>query len=279
MFDYPCMDAEKQQIGFILSTGRTGTKFMEKYINETFSSAVCFHEPHPKQIFNIFSNMYLMNSIRGRWIAWYFVNRRRKLWREIGGKRYIESNPYLYGCIEPFLEKFDEMQVLHIVRHPVSYMKSHINNGFWHGMKRFFNEVVPYWDTSKMVKDSAPGEDPLYHLIKRWQVINQWITSYQQRTDYLRIRFEDLFSPEPEVSSAALNYIRHFFGEDDLPVEENVSWTRRPVNPSHEDYWSDFALTDAHLSYLEETCTVLMDLYGYEIDTPMVNAVKQETVS
>ncbi|MEJ2051804.1 MAG: hypothetical protein P8Y60_18590, partial [Calditrichota bacterium] len=82
----------------ILSTGRTGTKFLEEYINHTFVFGFCVHEPKPSRIFKLLSNLRDQKIISDRFIANYYV-RRREQYLSLE-KQYIESNPFMFNCAQ-----------------------------------------------------------------------------------------------------------------------------------------------------------------------------------
>lgn len=214
---------------FILSTGRTGTRFFEDYINNTSDRAICRHEPRPSRRFKFLSNLYLDKKIKGRRITRIYLFSRRRLFRETGDRSYIESSNFMFGCIPALNKHFDQIRIIHIVRNPVTYVKSHLNYGFWRGHKRFFAKYVPYWLEKLEVEDRS---DPVQLLAARWNVVNRQIRAYAHTNPYLMVRFEELFSKDLKTSSAKLNEIREFCGLSPLEEEENIHWLSHPKNIS-----------------------------------------------
>ena len=214
---------------FILSTGRTGTRFFEEYINNTSGDTVCRHEPHPSRRFKFLSNLYLNNRIGDRRVARIYLFSRKGLFKRIGNRTYVESSNFIFGCIPALNTHFDRIRIIHIVRDPVTYAQSHLNHGFWKGHKRFFARHVPYWLEKLEVEDRS---DPVQLLAARWNMVNRQIRTYAGTNPYLLVRFEELFSKDLGASSAKLNEIREFCGLSPLGEEENMSWLSHPKNIS-----------------------------------------------
>jgi len=214
---------------FILSTGRTGTQFFEEYLNQTAESVVCRHEPKPSRRFKFLSNLYLDQRIASRTIARIYRRSRRSLFRQTGERQYVESSNFLFGCIPAISQLYQEPGVVHIIRHPVGYVKSHLGHGFWKGHKKFFARHVPYWMERVEISDRT---NPAAWLSARWNYVNRQIASYATTNPYLLVRFEDLFSKDSAASSAQINSIRTFCGLDPLSDSENTGWLRQPKNYS-----------------------------------------------
>jgi hypothetical protein len=214
---------------FILSTGRTGTRFFKDYFNGTSDRVLCTHEPKPSRRFKFLSNLYLDQRIRKDRIANIYEFSRRNLRRKLHGKTYIESSNFMFGCIPALNERFEQIRILHIVRDPVDYVRSHLSHGFWRGHKKFFAKHVPYWLEKLEVSDPS---DPVQLLASRWNLVNRQIMSYAETNPYLMIRFGSLFSKDTATSSAILNQIREFCGLSPLGADENGDWLKSPKNIS-----------------------------------------------
>lgn len=218
---------------FILSTGRTGTQFFEEYLNQTTDHAMCLHEPRPSRRFKFLSNLYLNQRIGTRAIARIYQWSRRGILKKAGDRQYIESSNFMFGCIPALNTIYNEPGVVHIVRHPVGYVQSHLRHGFWKGHKKFFARHVPYWMEHVEITDPS---NPVSWLSARWNYVNRQIASYAGTNPYLLVRFEDLFSKDPGISSEFMNKVRVFCGIEPLTEEENNSWLRRPKNYSKSDH-------------------------------------------
>jgi len=218
---------------FVLSTGRTGTQFFEDYINGTSETAYCRHEPRPSRRFKFLSNMYLNGKVSPAFVSKTYTRSRSSLFRHHPGKIYIESSNFMFGCIPALNEVYENIRIIHIVRHPLGYIKSHLNHGFWKGHKKLFAKYVPYWLENL---ESKSPKDPIDLLSARWNYVNRQIQSYSDSNPYLLVKFEDLFSGDLEKSASLLNQIRQFCGLDNLDEKENMDWISHPKNRSARSY-------------------------------------------
>jgi hypothetical protein len=241
---------------FILSTGRTGTQFFENYINQTSDEALCKHEPKPSRRFKFLSNLYLNNHVSESTIINIYKYSRKNLLKKTDNKLYIESSNFMFGCIPALNQYFPNIKIVHIVRHPVTYIESHLNHGFWNGHKKFFAKYIPFWLEKMNIKDIS---DPVNILTERWNYVNKQIESYTQTNDYLFIRFEDLFSKDNHLSSVQLNTIREFCGIPLLREQENHQWVGKPKNFSSQKYHLSISDKEFILTHNKE----LMKEYSY----------------
>jgi hypothetical protein len=154
---------------------------------------------------------------------------------------------------------YGEVRIIHLVRHPLSYVSSHLGKGFWRGHKRFFARHVPYW-LEKLPLDKR--NDPIEILAARWNYVNRQIASYETEYPYLRIRFEELFSDDKQLASNTLNQIREFCHVPVLNAQENESWLGSPKNVSRRSR----ALKPGEKKYIQERCSNLMELYHYSTE-------------
>lgn len=214
---------------FILSTGRTGTQFFEDYINQTSNNAICKHEPRPSWRFKFLSNMYLNNMISDKTVTNIYLFSRRSLFEHIHNLIYIESSNFIFGCIKAFNEYYNNIKIIHIVRHPVTYIESHLNHGFWEGHKKLFAKYVPLWLENVSPKDPR---NPIHILSERWNYVNKQISSYRETNKYIVIKFEDLFSKNRKLASETLNGIRKFCSIPPVDISVNIKWLEKPKNYS-----------------------------------------------
>lgn len=241
---------------FILSTARTGTQFFEDYINRTTGDALCIHEPRPSRIFKFLSNLYLNHRISDSLIINTYRWSRKKIFRKAGDRLYIESSNLIFGCIPSLNKSYSDIRIIHIVRHPVSYVKSHLGHGFWRGHKKFFARHVPYWMENVDVTDPS---DPVELLSARWNYVNRQVQSYSDTNRYMRVRFEDLFSREIRKSSGKLNQIREFCGLTGLGENANAQWLQNPKNYSRRKQ----VLEPSQVEYIIKNNSQLMKEYHY----------------
>ncbi len=241
---------------FILSTGRTGTQFFKDYFNGTSGKVFCTHEPAPSRRFKFLSNLYLNDKIGSKLIVWTYLHSRKRLFKKNKGLTYIESSNFMFGCIPALNTHFDQIRIIHIVRHPVDYVKSHLNHGFWKGHKKFFARYIPYWLERLEVSQSS---NPIEVLSTRWDYVNRQIQTYSDSNKYHRAKFEELFSDDLQRSSSELNRIRQFCGLAQLEESENIRWLQNPKNRSK----GHRTLKSEEKELILKNTEALMKEYGY----------------
>lgn len=250
------------KLSFILSTGRTGTKFFEDYFNATSQEAFCLHEPKPSRRFKFLSNKYLQGKVTDSEVADSFEKGRVEMLSGVRGSHYIESNNFIFGCIKPLNQKFEDIRILHIVRNPVKYTFSHLGHGFWNGHKKFFAKHVPYW-LEDLKLDKEQRKDPHVILVARWIYVNRQIGEYSKSNQYMLVRFEDLFGKDKTFGSEVLNGTRDFLGLEEFKQENNIPYLSSPKNVSKKSV-AVTSISAGALEYLKINGADLLDQYQYK---------------
>jgi hypothetical protein len=113
---------------FVLSNGRSGTKFLSELFRINAINCVSKHEPFPDMF--------------GRPIYWYhekeyqkikklFLIKKKRLNR-IKKDFYLESNhAFLKSFSDIAIEYFPDMKLLHLVRNPLKTVRSMLNKYYW----------------------------------------------------------------------------------------------------------------------------------------------------
>lgn len=247
---------------FILSTGRTGTLFFKDYINGTSELTMCVHEPRPSRRFIPLSNMYAQDKVSAKTICSLYAKARSRVFQEATPPIYIESNNFVWACVKALNLKYKDISVLHLVRHPVEYIISHYNHGFWSPKKRLIRKYIPYF-VADLPLPQEVKHDPFMILALRWQYINRYLETYAQTNAYLCIKFEDLFwSGEQGVD--ALEQIRTFMDLEELPDHEHRQWLSKTKNSASK------IISEPTRKRVKEICKTYlqadMDKYQYSLD-------------
>lgn len=267
---------------FVLSTGRAGTSFLYQMLKRSLPEAVCVQEPAPSWRFNIASNLYSEKRLAEPVMQWLTQNliasRTRLLRREMqaGGpaaRPYIEINPFLYAFGNRIRESLGEIKILHLVRHPFTYITSSLNfrPPGWRGaliQKPVWNVNVGRVLPSARIPwgKISPAEKKAW----QWRYINEQIRAYQTVSSrFLLVQFENLVSNEEPVRQKTIAAISDFFRglkfvPPSGPFFEHKANPSRPSSP-HE--WKNWSVATQH-SVLS-ICKGLMEQFGYE-DTPEV---------
>lgn len=216
--------------GFVLSTGRTGTVSITKILNldkNTYS----IHEPRPSRRFHIFSRFLFEKKLSEAFIKKHYLKKRQRLFDRIEHKNYIEVNPFFWSAGHIF----NNVKILHIVRDIESYIKSRLNFGAkgWH---KHIIDYVPFYniDVSKIDGYDIKNWNNLSKSEKetwRWIFINEKIEQNKGNSNYLRIKFEDIYLGDEKTKTIVLEQIADFFSIN-LDIQECLSLLGKKNNPS-----------------------------------------------
>ncbi len=173
----------------------------------------------------------------------------------------MESNNFMFGCINALNSQIKDIRVIHIVRNPVSYIRSHLNHKFWEGYKKIFARFFPFWlETEPFRKKDK--KDPIIILAHRWHYINKTIEQLKLSNDYICIKFEDIFSKDMQIANSNLNKIRKFLNCSPLSAEKNAIWLNRPKNAS-KYFQTRYIIKSDHVEYINSGFTSMLKEYGY----------------
>ena len=261
------LGSQFQQVVFAVSTGRTATNALSAYLPQVYPSVTGLHEPKPARMFRIVSNMHLCGKISEPTVARLLYLARRKRINELKGGTYFEANGFLHGCLDAFDHTFHNVKVIHIVRHPITYIRSHINHGAFLGLKGMAGRLMPYWLLKPDYYDQRSGlkwyelsfEE---RLAWRWVVVNQALERGESLFGdrYLRVRYEDLFAD----SGQRLGIITNWLG---LPYDERISTVIRSqrYNASKRDTARPLEDWPGRVrEHVYSLCESQMARYGYE---------------
>lgn len=178
---------------FVLSTGRTGTKFLSNFFSDLSPKIKSLHEPFYSRHFRIFSNLYFHKKIKKKMLREIFKISRYNIFNLKNYDFYIESNNFLSGFGEALIELIPDVYIIHIVRDPRNYIQSHINHGIFKGEKRIYLKYIPY--TLYKKKKRAWNNNKIEILAERWVFINNKLFELSNICkNYKMIYFEDMFN-------------------------------------------------------------------------------------
>ncbi|ARN76513.1 hypothetical protein BST97_15545 [Nonlabens spongiae] len=199
-------NASAKNFYFIVSTGRTGTNFMEAFINKASHDVFCVHEPHP-DLFNLSiekyrekkSSNYIYEKLQeSRYeVLHSFLNSRKSI--------YIESNPFAAFLVDNLKETFKNAKFIFIYRDIDTYLLSALNksplgnnvNNFYakdDGRKRLSPIDFDNNELAKVWSDLSRAQKITWY----WTKCNTYLRNYAKDNSghVLELKFEDLFSLE-----------------------------------------------------------------------------------
>lgn len=255
--DFSLLNDSKKYV-FILSSGRTGTKFFGEFLNN-FDRVHAAHEPRPSYRLRMWSHAFLENSVDKETMKNVLYSQRKNIISD-NFDVYIESNPFITGFTEFLGDVFKDPTVIHIVRDPRDYVKSSLNHGTSTGLKFFLNKHLPYWfaNVEKILDKDRDLEMPL-RVAGFWAIVNEHIEKRAEKYTYHLYKFEDLFSNNEE-------YLRDLSSKIGISpyLKESFDMKTSKVNESHLKVlgsWYDWS--DEFCAEIDSLCGKAMQKYGY----------------
>ena len=195
------------------------------------------------------------------------------------GGHYIEINPFLYGLGPMLREVLGEIRILHLIRHPMTYIPSvlHFKPAGW----RAWFVDMPVWNlnVAKAMKNRALNWSRLSDIERKawqWVCVNQKIHSYQSfSAGYLRIRFEDLFSDQDSEREDAVHRIFEFL-ELSPPAALDKALFHKKINPGPAPEKPSRPWDPKMIASVLAICGETMEKFGYPKN--LKPASLQETV-
>ena len=186
---------------FIVSTGRTATKFFSEFFDDSFDHIVARHEPEP-DLFDLGIN-YIRNSYSRRRTNALLKYYRYSMYQELQRHNistYLESNNNATLLLPIVKEVFPRLKVVFITRDPRSYLISAYSKSHGHpGYKLYGDDDPRDRLTAKDFKDDPLNQrwDQLTRFEKlcwHWKTYNQITSSVlDDSLDHLTLKYEDLF--------------------------------------------------------------------------------------
>lgn len=249
------------QTAFILSTGRTGTKFLAEYFSTNFDNVLALHEPKPSYLLRIYSNAHLSGHVSQQAMITLLRLMRRKRLHELSSDLYIEANPFITGFLDVLPRVWPDPTIIHIVRDPRTYVRSANNHGSYSGTKWLVAQIIPYWflNIRKLLGIDAKLS-PVGIFAGSWVLVNRWLyRTGSTLSNYHLIRFEDIF----DDSFSGLRRLCRILGLKYPETAVRVPPTRK-INPGRLRRlgpWREWP--DAQCHELHRICSPLMQEYGY----------------
>jgi hypothetical protein len=184
---------KKISLNFVISTGRTGTKFLAKHLNE-IEGVLALHEPKPD--FLLLANKFIRNEVTISEAKNAIDSNRRYILRNICSgeyKRYVESNNRLYSLIPIINILFNNPKIVHVIRDGRDVVTSGMNR-FWYKEKDPFERMEPGWFNNNNYIKLWPKMSRFQKICWYWQKKDSIIQELcKQSNNVITVKFEDIF--------------------------------------------------------------------------------------
>lgn len=203
---YQYLKPSKLNAVFVVSTGRTGTKFFETFFNNIDQHTFAVHEPQP-DFFDLSIEKH-RNKKTKKSITEYIFQKRDAYLRSFCAqriKRYVECNPFLSLLLPETKAVFSQAKFIVVTRRPETYVKSALNKSpLDDGAFYFYGEK----DKRKRLKASDIENDPhqntwntfsrMQKIAWYWNTCNRILIDFKNKNEAicLHIHFEDLFTKD-----------------------------------------------------------------------------------
>lgn len=241
--------------------------FFASLLREFYPQADVYHEAGERsRLIDIFTHAHLSGFLPLKFPLWAWQRAIEPVLENCKKKTYIDSNNQLYALLTFVADLYPGLRVIHLVRDPREYVRSHLN---WirHRPKSFVaNYLIPFWQPNAwLLKELAWSKWMRLNTFERycwiWNYKNCYIGQLENsQIPYLRIYFEDFFGNT--VSRDALNRMLEFLNLEMVAGIEDKF--QRPVNPAKGKsfpQWSNW--TTKQCRQLEAFCGETMKAYSY----------------
>lgn len=200
---------------FVLSTGRCGTMYLTKLLEQAKAELDIYHKPTP-EFFNLNNELY-HSAADIDCLSRVFKYARFDAFKEAYqlGHHYIETSCKT-TFFAPAIDKLmPQCRFLHIVRHPEEFVRSAMARGYYNSnyanQSRIFPRDINTWESYNLVEKNYWN----------WLATNQFIENFKQNTskDTFTLKAEDMFSND-EVRESSIDFLS--FGVARPKLGENI---------------------------------------------------------
>lgn len=259
----------------ITSTGRTGTYFLYRLLSNSCSNCSVYHNSKNTTLINTFSNIYLAGGISESVLRhiWHLLKS-----NEIASQNkdiYVDSNNHLYALISIAPDLYPSPTVVHLIRDPRDYVRSHLNWAYSRTKSYLANFHIPFWQPNAyLVGEMKLGKWVGMSWFERycwiWDFKNRYIqSSRNNEVPYKVFRVEDFFNNSASTFSELSEFI-----QIDIQWSENKA-ENKDLNQSTTrkiPHWSEWPNRDC--AVLDSWCHRQMIQHGYGMEEEWIEKVK-----
>jgi len=243
----------KDKINFIVivSTGRTGTKFLADYYNHYAQNILAKHEPFPPVAY--LNADFFKNRISFDQAEKTYLNKRKhiqKILHSKGINNYLESNSGLAFLLPIIKKQFPRYKIVHIIRDGRDWIRSVYSRKLQNDGTPTLNKRGEVWKfTAKDINDQYANNWDNMNMIEQlswmWKVRNEFILNYIRDDERaISIRFEDIFNPDDNYK--IFDKLIHFINDDTniklnledplIPVKKKINKTNKFLLPPYMEW-------------------------------------------
>lgn len=287
---------------FIVSSGRTGTKFFGQVLGRLIADAVSVHEPdtlglnlrdllgkvrrfgaYHMVLGRILGRTGIRNLTRARLagrltdtqVRRGLEKQRGPFYRSLSAPLIIESHNKFYGLLDALPLQFPQHRIVCIVRDPRTFANSLLNTGYYFGSgdwvaKLGFPRLSPGMIGDPALQARWPGLSPFEKTCWYWRTVYRTIGASLSHLEHARLfRFEDLFLSEErgERLRELLDFIT-VFPDRTFPYRFDPGVLDRKVHASSPKGRLDWRQwTPEQAKAMDAICGPEMRAHGYGLES------------
>jgi len=248
---------------FLVSTGRTGTKFFADFFRSHCSGVRSYHASRNTRLVNVLANMQEAGIVSDALLC--------ATWERLKGPeirrhqdRYIECNPYYYNVVDAIRSAFRDSRFIFVVRSPTSFVVSHIKWERQRWQSLVANRLVPFWQPATYREQFGGVRNIRLQRVKHYADV--WARKNCIMTDSLRghdfavtVKFEDVFNSDRGY--LVLVALTEWLGLRVVqPIARDTVAAKVNATRSGHGGWWDERCTEI----VRATCGPLMEEFGYD---------------
>ena len=284
-----------KRLVFIVSGGRTGTKFFAVQLGRLLDDVLAVHEPDTLPLnlaealgkirqfgfrhmivdrflgrtgIRQLSEAFLSNELPADDAVQRIRSARTDYHASVPNTTIIESNYAWYGLVPLLDTAFGNVRVLSIVRDPRDWVRSQMNWGSQFGARDWafrlgFGKLSPARLGDTEFAAAWPAMDRFSRLCWLWRTIYAALNDASDLPFVRTERYEDLLLDENNLPGLERTLAFLFEGVQDIPrLESTFARERIHRNLSYKfPHWKEW--TNEQASQLQSICGGLMQEFGY----------------
>ncbi len=259
-----------ERLRLILSTGRTGTTQFREFLKSARPHLHIAFEPEPSRILYLLANAEASGFLPEGAAARLALTARHKLLDHVSPARtIIEFDSYLSPLICRILPMFESSRIIHMVRHPYTWISSMANfkAASW---RKHAVDFVPFTEIKHpAVMHRWRQLNKIEKLAWSWRYVNEQVLAQEDTASaYRLIRFEDFTSTDEDLRRQTINQMLSVIDPEynDESLDYNVTDKLNKSDKKRIPEWKEWD-EKTRLS-VNETCDELMRVFAYPAETP-----------
>ncbi len=254
------------RLRFVLSTGRTGTTQFREFLKRTHTHLGIAFEPEPSRL------AYLLWNAERSGLMFKYTARKMILNSKFGllnaaapDTTIVEFDSYLSPLVCEFLDQVDNLHIVHMIRHPYTWIQS-MGNFKAASWRRYAVDFVPFTDiVHPDSRQQWRGLSKYEKLAWSWRYVNEQILLQEFVCKrYMLVKFEDFTSPDNEIRKTAIDDMLGIVDPDytgstfDIDVNDRLNKSFVKNIPQWKQWPENI------LESVRDICGPLMNKFGYE---------------